>query len=188
MIKDYENQSPSIRFKSICRIGTIVDSARVFGFFLRPILRSNRPATSPIHWSMLKFCVSTARRSRLPTCVLNVQFPFYLAPKYNDFHVLSRRDQLFKSGRMRSFCLSSASSEIDELLFPSICMAAKAGDDISVDRILTISANSVHVTCKEFCRTPLHYAAQNGHHKVILNQLWPERHYQVYSKFSLDSH
>ncbi len=68
----------------------------------------------------------------------------------------------------RRLCsVSSASSNIDAILCPAICSAAKAGDDDAVDRLLALSANSAHLTCKEHLRTPLHYAALNGHHKVI---------------------
>ena len=62
---------------------------------------------------------------------------------------------------------TSASSDIDAIIFPTICNAAKLGDDGTIDRLLSVSANSAHVTCKDLCRTPLHYAALNGHHKVF---------------------
>ena len=62
---------------------------------------------------------------------------------------------------------TSASSDIDAIIFPNICNAAKLGDDGTIDRLLSVSANSAHVTCKDLCRTPLHYAALNGHHKVF---------------------
>ena len=68
----------------------------------------------------------------------------------------------------RRLCsVSTASSNIDAVLCPAIFSAAKEGDDDTIDRLLALSRQGAHLTCKEHWRTPLHYAALNGHHKVI---------------------
>jgi hypothetical protein len=61
---------------------------------------------------------------------------------------------------------TSISNDIDAIVLPSIYDAAKRGDDSAIDRLLSVAANSVNASCADFGRTPLHYAALNGHHKV----------------------
>ncbi len=67
----------------------------------------------------------------------------------------------------RTCKVASTSAEIEAIVLPCICDAAKLGDDSAIDRLLSVAANSVNSSCKDFGRTPLHYAALNGHHKVI---------------------
>jgi ankyrin repeat protein len=93
-----------------------------------------------------------------------------LSPSYSALFSNSKRNafilQILNKPRSNT---TIASSDLDDLVFPTICNAAKSGDDDTIDRILSISANSAHLTCKDLCRTPLHYAALNGHHKAILS-------------------
>ncbi len=104
---------------------------------------------------------STITSYRFVDQMYNKSLSFSIQPHV---HGMARRELNLSH---RSCKIASTSSDINAIVLPSIYEAAKAGDDSAIDRLLSVAANSVNASCNEFGRTPLHYAALNGHHKVI---------------------